>query len=128
MNTLFIVGNAFDPRDCIDHTLLAALQRQLPEVAQISLDPTEEWPTNIPSPFVILDTVYGIDSVTEFTDLSSFLHSPRVTVHDFDLMTSLPLLVKLHKIASVTIIGIPKREPTEEDIARVITMCKKIFT
>lgn len=128
MKSIFIVGNSLDPRDQIDQKLLDSLRIHISEITQIPIDPTEEWPVNIPEPFVILDTVHGIDSVTEFTDLSQFLQSPRVTVHDFDLMTSLPLLVKLHKISSVSIIGIPNRKLTNNDILDVLTVVRKIFS
>lgn len=104
--TVYVVGNAVDPRDRFPMRLLPSLRHHFPEIAFLPFDPTEEFPPHTPH-LVLIDTVEGISRVTLFSDTDEFSFSPRVSVHDYDLPIHLSLLKKLGKLEKLTIVGIP---------------------
>lgn len=104
--TVYVVGNAIDPRDRLPMRLLPSLRRRCPNIAFLPFDPTEEFPSHTPH-LVLIDAVEGISRVMLFSDLNRFSLSPRVTVHDYDLSIHLSLLKKLGKLEKLTIVGIP---------------------
>lgn len=103
--TVWVFGNPDLPADALPIRLLPELRRRYPEHTFVIQDPLEEW--DVPQHLCILDTVKGISAVTEFNTLDVFADSPRVTMHDYDLGTTLKWLRKLGKLPHVRIIGIP---------------------
>ncbi|MFC1626830.1 hypothetical protein ACFL1P_01350 [Patescibacteria group bacterium] len=107
IQTIYILGNTIEPSDSLPLQLLPKLITQFPNIKFIHYDPTDEFQPHS-SNIILIDTIVGIEHVTIFSDLTKFKQTPRNSVHDFDLMTSLELLKKLQKIRSVQIIGIPQ--------------------
>ncbi|MBI3963845.1 MAG: hypothetical protein HY341_02495 [Candidatus Kerfeldbacteria bacterium] len=113
--TIWVFGNPDLPSDALPIRLVPELRRRYPEHTFALRDPLEEW--DVPDDLVILDTVKGITAVTEFKNLDGFSDSPRVTMHDYDLGTTLKWLRKLGKLPAVRIIGIPPNAE-EADVLR----------
>lgn len=120
--TVFIVGNPNEPKDALAPLVANTLTPQFPTISFIPFDPTEELPGETKR-LVFLDTVEGIDEVTRFSNIHNFVPSPRVTVHDFDLYSMLTLLIKLHKIESFIIIGLPMGKMADtliDDVKKIL--------
>jgi hypothetical protein len=123
MQPVYVFGNPDIEIDSLPITLLPKLRTRFPSHTFTVLDPNEEWA--IPKDILIIDTVVGIDAVTVFENLTSFLQTPKMTCHDFDAYTNLQFLLKLKKLDSVRIIGIPPRMPQEEalrELTQLITV------
>lgn len=85
------------------------LQKSFPDVVFRHTDPTEQWWQGEQSPF-LLDTVVGLDKVKVFTSIDVFENlEKRITPHDYDLLMDLAFLIKLKKIISFTLIGLPEK-------------------
>lgn len=102
---IYILGNKIITKDNLALKLLPILQKKFSYYSFIHLDPTEEIADE--SNLILIDTVEGISKTTLFTDITSFEKSPRVSVHDYDLLLELSLRKKLHRISSFKIIGLP---------------------
>jgi len=104
---VYVFGNEDLAMDSLPLKMLPALKKKFPRIDFVVKDPNEEWDDveNI----VIMDTVMGIDKITIFDSLKSFVRSPRFSLHDFDAYTNLLFLQKLGKIKKIKIIGIPMR-------------------
>ncbi len=118
--TILVLGNSIIDEDNHALWLIPNLRRLFPQVNFILHDPTEEIPQDINSELFIIDTVSGIEKVTQFDNLDHFKTSPRVTLHDFDLPINLGILIKLGKIKKVKIIGIPQKEDKKTILSDVI--------
>lgn len=105
----FVFGNPDLEVDALPVQLLPELRKEFVDVSFEVLDPNEEW--DVPKHMNIIDTVVGIDEVTVFEDLNTFIQTPKMTCHDFDAYSNLQFLKKLGKIESVYIIGIPSGIP-----------------
>lgn len=104
---IFYFGNFVVPEDSLVIKLIPMLKKSFSEIQFIHSDPTDEWwcAEEIP---VIIDSVAILKKVTLFKDLSSFDRPNfRITPHDYDLFMDLSLLIKLKKIKSFEIIGVP---------------------
>jgi ADP-heptose:LPS heptosyltransferase len=107
----FVFGNPDLEVDSLPIQLIPELQKEFPDITFEVLDPNEEW--DVPKHMNIIDTVVGIDEITVFEDLNTFVQTPKMTCHDFDAYTNLQFLKKLGKIDSVYIIGIPSGHPRD---------------
>ena len=105
----FVFGNPDLEVDSLPLKLIPELVKEFPNHTFEVLDPNEEW--DVPKHMNIIDTVAGINEVTAFDDLDTFVQAPKMTCHDFDAYTNLQFLKKLGKIDSVYIIGIPGGHP-----------------
>lgn len=105
---VYVLGNPFLDIDNKALKVAKILQKRLPQINFIHIDPTEEFSPR-EREIIIIDTVHGIDKVKKFNDLNLFYLSPGNTVHDFDLPLNLGLLIKLKKIKKFTVIGIPEK-------------------
>ena len=85
----------------------------------------EEW--DVPEELVIIDTAEGINDVTVFNDLAPFAAAPRVTMHDFDVLTNLRYLQKLGKLKKIRIIGIPAAIPEDEALRKTAEQIRLTF-
>jgi len=67
----------------------------------------------------LIDTVFGIERARIFDDLKNFENSPRVSLHDFDLLSHLRYLRKLGKLKKIKIIGVPPTISEKEALEQV---------
>lgn len=111
MKNVFVFGNPDLETDSLPVKMLPKLQEAFPYITFTILDPNEEW--TVPKHMIIIDTVLGIKEITVFDDLHAFISAPRVTCHDFDAYMNLQFLLKLGKITSTRIIGIPAGQPED---------------
>ncbi len=105
MKTVFVFGNQDLAADSLPLRILPDLQKSFPDILFTVKDPNEEW--EITDPFIMIDTIIGIDQVTVFNGLENFIPPPAISVHDFDIMANLRYLQKLGKLKTIKIVGIP---------------------
>lgn len=104
--TVIVFGNPDLPGDSLPVRLMPALRTEWPDLDIRHLDPNEEW--EVPAEITVIDTVVGLEKPRLFQGLDEFADSnPRVSMHDFDAYTNLKLLMKLGKIRTVRVIGLP---------------------
>lgn len=123
---VFIAGNSYNRADSTPVRLLPYLVSSFPDIEFEVFDPTEDPDFATGKKIILIDTVLGIKNVTLFKNLNSFLLSPRVTPHDFDFAVSLPLLLKLKKVAKVLIIGVPSGRKLEDIKKEVFSLIRTI--
>lgn len=104
---IFILGNPLLENDSLPVAIKPLLIRNFPDFEFKHVDPSEG--DEISGNPVIIDTVIGIKKIRVFKNLTDFQKSPRNSVHDYDLHLYLGLMLKLKKISSFTIIGIPEK-------------------
>jgi hypothetical protein len=121
---IWIFGNPDYQPDALPLQIIPALKRRFPHFNFIVQDPHEEW--KLPSPLIMIDTIKGIQSPTIFKSLDTFKDSPRVTLHDFDLITNLRWLAKLNQLPPFIIIGLPMHYSPKAAIAAVTQQLKRI--
>ena len=126
MHTIYVLGNPLEERDNTVFALIPHLQKMLPDTHFTHIDPTEEWPDIENKKLILIDVVHGVDHISVFHDIREFADSPRFTVHDFDLTIALPLLIKLKKITSYTIIGIPQNTLEIREIEKLANIIKTL--
>jgi len=118
----FVFGNPDLEVDSLPIQLIPELQKEFPDITFEVLDPNEEW--DVPRHMNIIDTVVGINEVTVFDDLNTFIQTPKMTCHDFDAYTNLQFLKKLGKIESVYIIGVPSDVATDSIKSSLVHVIK----
>jgi Ni,Fe-hydrogenase maturation factor len=93
----------------------------------IKVNLNEDLPFSKNKDVVIMDSIIGISEVmiVEGKDIEKILISPRVSVHDYDLI-QLKYLKKLNKIGKVKIIGIPARPIKNIDYFRIQSILRKL--
>jgi hypothetical protein len=102
---IWIFGNPDFAPDAMPLKILPQLKQRLPQFEFVVKDPHEEWV--LPPRLIIIDTIKGIKSPLVVTSLEAFKNSPRITMHDFDLITNLRWLAKLNRLPPFIIIGLP---------------------
>lgn len=118
--TVVVIGNPDIRGDSLPLRILPELQRRFPAIRMLVWDPNEEW--GFGERAIVIDTVFGIDRVTVFPDLTAFLAPPRITTHDADALLVLRALEKLGIVNEVHIIGIPPTISEGEAIEEVGTI------
>lgn len=105
---IYVFGNPLVREDSTPLKLLPQLKLKFPKIEFIVTDPNEDFPPEGEKDLLILDTVKGIKKpmLLDLNDLQSIQSTP-ISPHDYDLMFHLQLLLKLKKIKSAKIIGIP---------------------
>jgi len=101
-----VFGNALVESDSLPLRMLPLLRERLPDVKFIEADTMEDLEEHGPI-LTILDCAEGMEGVGIVTDIDSLHDSPRYSLHDFDLASSLKLLRKLGLVESVRIIAVP---------------------
>ena len=107
--TVIVFGNPDLPQDSLPLKLLPELKRRRPDLDIRRLDPNEEW--DIPADITVIDTVINLKVPRLFDNLDAFVAGPRLTLHDFDAYANLRLMLKIGRIRTVRVIGLP---PTVE--------------
>ncbi len=103
--TVLVFGNPDLPSDSLPVRILPELQRRLPDVEFLHLDPNEEW--ELPEEITVIDTVVGVKEPRVFPGLDDFSPAPNLSMHDFDAYANLRLLMKLGRLKSVRVVGLP---------------------
>lgn len=119
---IYVFGNPFVKEDSKPLSILNALKKKFPQILFEVVDPNENFPPSDERDLVILDTVSGLKKtqLISFSDLQSVDSTP-VSPHDYDLLFHLQLLMKLKKISSVKIIGIPQNQKISiKDVVKII--------
>jgi hypothetical protein len=116
---IYIVGNELVENDRLPLEILPELEKTFPQYSFERVDPNEDFIPEEGS--IIVDSVEGIQDVTWFESLDSFIQTRSVSPHDYDLGFHLLLLKKLHKITSVKILGVPQQGEHHETLQRVVT-------
>jgi hypothetical protein len=122
---VFVFGNPDIEVDSLPVKLLPALRETFPDITFETLDPNEEW--DVPEDMVVIDTVVNTDKVTLYDDLKAFMAAPRLSCHDFDAYANMMLMMKLGKIQSVHIIGIPPGKKPEQVLPEVQKLLKEEY-
>lgn len=102
---VWVFGNPDFSPDALPLKILPQLRQQLPQFEFAVKDPHEEWV--LPKRLIIIDTVKGIGEPLIAQSLDAFKSSPRITMHDFDLITNLRWLAKLNQLPPLFLIGLP---------------------
>ena len=117
MQTIFIFGNPdFEP-DSLPVKLIPDLQKTYPDFSFVLKDPNEEW--DVPENLTIIDTAIGLEKMTVFDDLDSFVNAPRLSMHDFDALANLRFLKKLGKLKNIKIIAVPPGMNKDEALKEI---------
>ncbi len=121
---VYVVGNPLVSEDSLPFTLLPKLRKAFPSITFEEADPNENFIPEDGS--IIIDSVQGIDHVTWFDSLDAFAQTKSVSPHDYDLGLHLKLLIKIQKIRTVRIIGVPHGDKGNvlEQITSLLTQVK----
>lgn len=125
--TIYILGNSITQGDSIPLKLQGTLQKKFPQFNFINLDPTEEITDN-ENGLIIIDAVSGIKDVKVFRSTYDFKLSPNISLHDFDLPLQLGMMLKLKKIKSFMIIGVPQKGNTDDLIRKTGNILKSTLS
>ena len=121
---IYYLGNPHLKKDNFPLKIIPFLRKKFPEIDFVYFDPTEE--TEISENPVFLDSVEGLKKIRILTNIKNFYLSPRNSVHDFDLPVFLGLLIKLKKINSIKIIGVPDGHNLKKAVLEVARIIKRI--
>ncbi len=116
-HAIWVFGNRDSELDDSPFAHLARLRSDFPHVEFTIVPPNADLPLPDDGSLIVLDTVQGISqpTVLTHTDLDRISLSPRTSVHDFDLGLQIKLALKLGKIHTVAIIGLPQGIPSDYD-------------
>lgn len=115
---VWVFGNPDFSPDALPLKILPQLKQQLPQFEFVVKDPHEEW--ILPKRLIIIDTVKGIHEPLIVQSLDAFKNSPRITMHDFDLITNLRWLAKLNRLPPLFLIGIPMHFPRSAAVSTIV--------
>ncbi len=121
---VLVFGNILLKEDSLPLLIIPLLQEKLPDYEFSVFDPNEQL-ENQGKNLLIIDTVLRIKKVSVFTeeDLEKLETEKRYSAHDFDLGFSLRFLLKVKKIESVKIIGVPpmyNQKKAVQEIANIL--------
>ena len=120
---IYIFGNKDVEMDSLPVRLMGKVQEEFPEVTCEHLDPNEDIDTT--EPFIIIDTVVGLEKIMLFTSLKDFVPPPNFTCHDFDVFSNMRLLEKLGMLPEYRIIGIPPMMLEGDALEKIILLIKE---
>lgn len=121
---IYCLGNSLLKNDSLPLKIRPALVKEFPDIDFVVFDPTEE--NEISDKPIFLDSVVGLRKIRIFNDLKKFQLSPKNSAHDFDLPVLLGLILKLKKIKSFTIIGVPEKYTVKRTFDEVSEAIKRI--
>ena len=119
---IFVIGNEDLAFDSLPLRILPELKKRFAHLNFQIKDPNEEWDTS--KEIIIIDTVKGINKVQVFSDLKSFTPSPKITLHDFDVLDNLRLLEKIGKLPKIKIVALPatiSERKALEEVSAILT-------
>ena len=103
---ILVFGNPLVKEDNLILKILPELQKKFPKIEFFHVDPTENL-EEYGKKLRIIDVVHGIKKPLIITDPDKLKTEKVYTMHDFDLAYNLKLLMKMKKINSIEIIGLP---------------------
>jgi Ni,Fe-hydrogenase maturation factor len=121
---ILVFGNPLLEYDNIPLKLIPDLQKLFPKLEFVEFDPTENLEKQGRN-LIIIDTVQGINKVTEINSIDQISKSKLFSMHDFDLGYNLKILQKLNLIDSIKIIGVPMKIEKQEAIEKIGKILKK---
>src|SRR3989344_5064822 len=121
---IYCLGNPMNAKDNLPLKIMTKLKNKLPGINFMHLDPTEAG--TIEDNAIFIDTVLGIKKIEITSDLNKLSLAPRNSVHDYDLPIFLGLMLKLGKIKSFTIIGVPEISNLKKAVEEVGNVIKRI--
>jgi hypothetical protein len=113
---ILVFGNALVDADSLPLRILPKLRQDFPSVEFKEYDTSENLEDE-GRDLIILDTAFGIESVTLIDDVDTLQLSKTCSMHDFDLPITLRILLKLKTIDSVKIIAVPSGYPEDKALA-----------
>lgn len=81
------------------------LVKKYPDTNFIHADPNEDW--EVEEFVTVIDTVINTKEPIVLNSLEALSDAPRISMHDFDALAQLKLLMKLGRIKRVKILGLP---------------------
>lgn len=102
---VFIFGNPDLHSDSLPLRILPQLKKIYPCISFEVKDPNENW--EVIENSVVIDTVTNLKKVKLFSDLEHFSNPPRISLHDFDVISHLRYLKKIGRLGQIKIIGLP---------------------
>jgi ADP-heptose:LPS heptosyltransferase len=123
---IWVFGNPDLKNDSLPFKILPSLKKHFPDTDFVIKDPNEEW--DLPKNLTIIDTVHGLEKITVFTSLDQFANVPRLSMHDFDLLTNLRWLDKINKLPPFTIIGLPPNMSQKKSAQAVIKLLEQTIS
>lgn len=103
---ILIFGNPLIKEDNLILKILPKLQKKFSKIEFFHIDPTENL-EEYGKTLRIIDVVHEIKKPIIITDPNKLKIEKIYSMHDFDLAYNLKLLMKLKKINSIEIIGLP---------------------
>lgn len=119
---ILVFGNSLVEADSLPLLMLPSLRRAFKNVEFKEYDASENLEDE-GRDLTILDTAFGIDSVTLIDDLDNLQMSKTCSMHDFDLPITLRILLKLKAIDTVRIIAVPAgydKKMAEKEVTEII--------
>ena len=110
MKKIYVLGNKDFEMDSLPNRLIEDFRtRFLGKIEFIEVDPMEFFTDeNNEEDLVLIDTDVNTTKVRVLEDIDKIQTTPNVSLHDFDLGTSLKIMKKLGKLQSVKIICVPQ--------------------
>ena len=122
---VYIFGNEDLKEDGLAFKVAKKLKNKIEKVSFIKVMPNADLPFTDEKFTVIMDTAFGIDEITEITDLDNFKLSSSSTVHDFDLAFQLKYLRKIGRLGRVLVIALPMNKE-KIDYLRIQSILRKL--
>jgi hypothetical protein len=126
MQKILVFGNSLVKEDSLPLRIMPKLRKKFLEIEFKEFDTAENLEDEGRDP-VILDTAFGIDSVTLIDDVDNLQMSKTCSMHDFDLPITLRILLKLKAIDSVKIIAIPAGYDEKKAIKEICVILEKMM-
>jgi len=115
---ILVFGNPDHEPDALPLKILPEVRKRLPDIEFVVADPNEEW--DVGGDLTIIDTAINLTEPRVFDSLDAFEAAPRVSMHDFDALANLRLMLKLGIISSVRVIALPP-QISPDDAIRFMT-------
>jgi len=122
---IYVLGNPLLEEDSLPIRLIPKLKSFFPNITFVEFDPTEDFPKE--NPFILIDTIEGLEGVKLFEDMDKIQLSPNYSVHDFDLGFQLKLMQKLGKLKQVIILGVGSNISEEEGARGLIKVISNLL-
>lgn len=121
-----VFGNSDLKQDNLPVQILPELKKIFPQANFSHLDPYEfDLPPE--NPWIIIDTVKGLQKVSLLTPNQISTTASRTTLHDFDLTWQLQLIQKIKKNITIYIVGIPMGYKKDKALTEVKAILQNLI-
>jgi Ni,Fe-hydrogenase maturation factor len=131
MKKIYYCGNQLLESDNLPFRLIPKLKKYFPAIDFVHHDPSENLPMELPEnklgffDIIIIDTVINTEKVVKISDEKQLSTQAVYSPHDWDLALNLKLLLKLNKLKTFLIIGLPPQGDEEKILGDVAMIIKK---